>query len=69
MIRSILIVIIALGTFGLTGANNKKTDAKNLIKKHCRGYSVIEVDKGIDCNGDTIKLVKVNGFFQRAVKS
>jgi hypothetical protein len=69
MIRSILIVIIALGAFGLTGANNKEADSKTVIKKHCRGYSVIEVDKGIDCNGDTIKLVKVNGFFQRAVES
>jgi hypothetical protein len=69
MIRSILIVFIALGAFGLTGANNKEADAKIVVKKHCRGYSVIEAGKGIDCNGDTIKLVKVSGFFQRAVES
>ena len=67
MVRSILIVVIALGAFGLTGANFKKAEAEAVVKKHCRGYSVIEVDKGIDCNGDTIKLVKVNGFFQRDV--
>jgi hypothetical protein len=69
MIRSILIVIIALGGVGLTGANNKEAESRTPVKKHCRGYSVIEVDKGIDCNGDTIKLVKMNGFFQRAVES
>lgn len=70
MVRSILIGIVALAAFGLTGASNKEANDKaEIVKKHCRGYSVIEVDKGIDCNGDTIKLVKVNGFFQRAVNS
>lgn len=30
-------------------------------KKFCKGYTIIEFGKGLDCNGDTIKLVKVNG--------
>jgi hypothetical protein len=30
-------------------------------KKPCYGYTIIEFGKGINCNGDTIKLVKVNG--------
>jgi hypothetical protein len=30
-------------------------------KKPCYGYTIIEFGKGIDCNGDTVKLVKVNG--------
>ena len=36
------------------------------LKKACKGYTVIEASKGIDCNGDTIKLVKVSGFYERA---
>jgi hypothetical protein len=31
------------------------------LKKKCLGYTIIEFGKGIDCNGDTVKLVKVNG--------
>lgn len=64
MVRSILIVIVVFATLLLTGANYKSEGAST-AKRHCRGYSVIEVDKGIDCNGDTIKLVKVNGYFER----
>ncbi len=66
MIRSVIIIGIAMSTIILSGANFKSIEAKEInAKKHCRGYSVLEVDKGIDCNGDTIKLVKVNGFFER----
>lgn len=65
MVRSIIIVLIACGCFVFVGAR-EKTSVNTPVKKNCSGYSVIEVDKGIDCNGDTIKLVKVNGFFQRA---
>jgi hypothetical protein len=30
-------------------------------KKTCYGYTIVEFGKGIDCNGDTIRLVKING--------
>jgi hypothetical protein len=33
-------------------------------KKICSGYTVIAVDKGLDCNGDTIQLVKEHGYFK-----
>jgi hypothetical protein len=56
--------MVILTTFLLTGANYKSEGASK-AKKHCKGYSVIAVDKGIDCNGDTIKLIKVNGYFER----
>ncbi len=36
-------------------------------KRACSGYTVIEFDKGIDCHGDTIKLVRKNGFAERVV--
>jgi len=31
-------------------------------KKKCVGYTIIEFGKGIDCNGDTVKLIKRNGI-------
>jgi hypothetical protein len=37
-------------------------------KKPCTGYIVIAVDKGIDCNGDTIQLVKEHGYFKFVAK-
>jgi hypothetical protein len=33
-----------------------------VTKKKCLGYTIIEFGKGIDCNGDTVKLVKRNGI-------
>jgi hypothetical protein len=69
MIRQIVLIIIGISAFVLTSADYKKLDPPATTKKFCRGYSVIEADKGIDCHGDTIKLVKVNGFFERESKS
>ena len=34
-------------------------------KKACTGYTIIEFDKGVDCNGDTIRLVRKNGYAER----
>ncbi|HYI76026.1 MAG TPA: hypothetical protein VEW65_00315 [Chryseolinea sp.] len=68
MIRQIVLIIIGVSAFVLTSADYKKFDPPVSTKKFCRGYSVIEADKGIDCHGDTIKLVKVNGFFERDLK-
>lgn len=36
-------------------------------KRSCTGYTIIEYDKAIDCQGDTIALVRKNGFAQRAM--
>lgn len=33
--------------------------------KKCLGYTIIAFDKGIDCYGDTIQLVRRNGFAER----
>lgn len=37
-------------------------------QKTCMGYTIIEFDKGIDCYGDTIKLVRKNGFAEKISK-
>ena len=68
MIRHILLIIIVISAFLLTSADYKTAADVPAAKKFCRGYSVIEADKGIDCHGDTIKLVKVHGFFERELK-
>src|SRR5688572_4470335 len=67
MIRYILLIVIVISALLLTGADYKGADVPT-AKKFCRGYSVIEANKGIDCHGDTIKLVKVHGFFERELK-
>lgn len=36
----------------------------------CKGYTIIEFGKGINCDGDTVRLVKVQGGGQElAIKS
>jgi len=35
-------------------------------KKHCVGYTILEAGLGIDCNGDTVKLVKKYGYYELA---
>lgn len=36
-------------------------------KRSCTGYTIIEYDKAIDCHGDTIALVRKNGFAERVM--
>jgi hypothetical protein len=46
----------------LIGADiHSKPAVKTISKKACLHYTIIEFGKGVDCNGDTVKLVKVNG--------
>jgi hypothetical protein len=51
----------------LVGADVRRNDSSNLAaptavkKKRCIGYTIIEFGKGIDCNGDTVALKRVNG--------
>lgn len=68
MIRSFVIGAVAILMLLLTGASQKEYATSTITpKKFCRGYTVIEADKGIDCYGDTIRLVKTNGYFERAI--
>ena len=68
MIRSIVIGAVAIFMLLLTGASQKEyASTTTTARKFCRGYTVIEADKGIDCYGDTIRLVKTNGYFERAI--
>ena len=64
-----LMFLMTLGFFAflVLGADHRENQISAAsLKRACKGYTVIEASKGIDCNGDTIKLVKVSGFYQRA---
>jgi len=68
MIRAFVIGAMAILMLSLTGASQKEYAAPTVApRKFCCGYTVIEADKGIDCYGDTIRLVKTNGYFERAI--
>ncbi len=66
--KRLLLVVGVVLTIGLLGTGFvRKGSAESIDQKRpCAGYVVIEVDKGIDCNGDTIRLVKKHGFFEIA---
>ena len=53
-------VAAMLGADIRTHGSGKDTQAV-VQKKKCVGYTIIEFGKGIDCNGDTVKLKRVNG--------
>ena len=36
------------------------------VRKTCQGFTIIEFDKGVDCHGDTINLIRRNGFAEKA---
>jgi hypothetical protein len=66
MRKIILGISFIIMLFVILGADIRRNESSNatvvnIMKKKCLGYTIIEFGKGIDCNGDTVKLVKVNG--------
>lgn len=55
----VLTLVVLLGTDIRRQKENSVTEAEE--KRPCYGYTIIEFGKGIDCNGDTIRLVKIKG--------
>jgi hypothetical protein len=39
------------------------------VKKHCSGYTILEAGKGVDCNGDTVRLIKKYGYYELASRT
>jgi hypothetical protein len=74
--KKLLTAVVALPLLGiLIGADIERSATStppptNVVaekeSKPCYGYTIIEFGKGINCNGDTVKLVKVNGGQQLA---
>lgn len=63
--KTILLIFgIILTLIILVGAdlrNQKLSVTQNAAKKPCYGYTIIEFGKGVNCEGDTIRLTKVPG--------
>lgn len=54
----VMVIILAGADFRRNASSNSTVVSK---KKKCLGYTILEFGKGIDCNGDTLRLVRVNG--------
>ena len=55
---------LVLSLIVLLGADiRRKKDTSSLLadKLPCYGYTIIEFGKGINCQGDTVRLVRVKG--------
>ena len=64
-----IILVSGLLAFLIIGADLRGSEiSEKVASKKCHGYTVIEASKGVDCYGDTIKLAKVNGYFQRIIE-
>ena len=66
MKKIFLLFSIVLMLVVLLGADIRRQKESGLAperveKKPCYGYTIIEFGKGINCDGDTVKLVKVKG--------
>ena len=62
LVGCILIVVTGFDFLPYTSQQQQEAEPK----KACKGYVVLEAGKGINCNGDTIKLTKKHGFFEVA---
>lgn len=64
LFNCVMLLTILLGADVRTSAEQAPIAAPP--KQPCAGYTIIEFGKGIDCNGDTVKLVKIRGGIQMA---
>lgn len=66
----VTMAVLLCVTMMITGADMRMLVRlkKPVSKKHCIGYTIIEADKGVDCNGDTVKLTKNHGYYQVAAQ-
>ena len=56
---AVLLMLVVLIGADIRGRDT--TTSATALKKFCKGYTIIEFGKAIDCNGDTLRLVKVHG--------
>ena len=62
-------IVLSGALVGFIGADTRSVEETSpsiiVPRKPCYGYTIIEFGKGIDCHGDTVKLVKVRGGQER----
>jgi hypothetical protein len=69
MKKAILTLPFIIGTALLMiGADFRSPQPSVVViqKKYCSGYSIIEAGLGVDCNGDTVRLIKKFGYYELA---
>jgi len=67
MKKIIFTVSVLTNLLLITAADFKSTPIVTIKEKPAKkkmncGYTIVEFGKGIDCNGDTVKLARVNGI-------
>jgi hypothetical protein len=65
---TVLIILVVMISADIDRSTDGSPATVALPKKPCYGYTIIEFGKGINCSGDTVKLVKVNGGQQLMVQ-
>ena len=66
LLFSVVVMLIVL--LGTDIRRKKEAISTSAEKKPCYGYTIIEFGKGINCNGDTVKLMKVPGGGQQLAR-
>lgn len=66
LLFSVLVVLIVL--LGTDIRRKKEAVSVSVEKMPCYGYTIVEFGKGVDCNGDTVKLIKVPGGGQQLAR-
>jgi hypothetical protein len=73
MKKIFLLFSIVLMLIILLGADiRRKKEVRSATppeKKTCYGYTIIEFGKGLNCHGDTVALVKVEGGGQQLARN
>lgn len=58
-------MVVACLVMLMMGAEFRQSaDRENKNGSICSGYTIIEADKGVDCHGDTVNLIKNHGFYE-----
>jgi hypothetical protein len=50
----------------MIGADFRPASEPVASKKFCVGYTIIEAGLGLDCYGDTVRLIKKYGYYELA---
>ena len=59
MKRLLFLLTLGLFAFLVLGADRREAQLPaKIVKRACKGYTVIEASKGVDCNGDTSSLLR-----------
>lgn len=67
LLFSVVLILVALLGADIRREKEEKSQTSAVTKKHCYGYTIIEFGKGINCEGDTVKLTKVPGGQMKVV--